>query len=84
MVAPSYTDIHQQRGWFSAWLALWSLCWRLSVLLIFFMGICANILLDHWWASLACVAGFLVAAFIIRLGSTVESEKSSGDSITFL
>ncbi|PYJ29847.1 MAG: hypothetical protein DME80_02340 [Verrucomicrobia bacterium] len=84
MVAPSHTDIHQQRGWFPAWRALWSLCWRLSVLLVFFMGICASILLDHWWAALACFVGFVVAAFIIRRGSTIEPERSSGDSIVFL
>jgi hypothetical protein len=84
MVAPSHTDAQQQRGWFPAWGALWSLCWRLSVLLVFFLGICASILLDRWWAALACVAGFVVAAFIIRLGSTVEPERSSDDSITFL
>src|SRR5207248_3029688 len=66
MVAPLHADTEQQRGWFPAWLGLWSLCWRLSVLLVFFMGICASILLDHWWAALACVVGFVVAAFIVR------------------
>jgi len=84
MVAPSHTDIHQQRGWFPAWRGLWSLCWRVSVLLVFFMGTCASILLNHWWATLASVVGFVVAAFIIRRGSTVEPERSSGDSIIFL
>jgi hypothetical protein len=84
MVAPSHSDIQQQRGWFPAWRALWSLCWRLSVLLIFLMAMCASIVLGHWWAALASVVGFVVAAFIIRRGSTVETERSSGDSIVFL
>jgi hypothetical protein len=74
----------QQRGWLPAWCALLSLCWRLSVLLMFLMAICASIVLGHWWAALACVLGFVVAAFIIRRGSTVEPERSSGDSIVFL
>jgi TRAP-type C4-dicarboxylate transport system permease large subunit len=74
----------QQRSWFPAWRALWSLCWRLSVLLVFLMAMCMSIVLGHWWAAMACVVGFVVAAFVIRRGSTVEHERSSGDSIVFL
>jgi hypothetical protein len=51
---------------------------------MFFIGICASVLLDHWWAALACFVGFVLAAFIIRRVSVVERETSSGDSIVFL
>ena len=84
MVAQSHTDTQQPRGWFPVWRALWSLCWRLSVLLVFFMGICASILLGQWWAALGCLVGFVIAAFIIQRGSDVERETSSGDSVVFL
>jgi TRAP-type C4-dicarboxylate transport system permease large subunit len=85
MVASSHTDLEQQqRGWFPAWRALLSLCWRLSVLLIFLMGICVSIVLGHWWAVVACFVGFVVAALIVRSGSTVEPKRPSEDSIVFL
>jgi hypothetical protein len=85
MVTPSHTESEQQqRGWFPAWCALWSLCWRLSVLLIFLMGMCASIVLGQWWAVVASFVGFALAAVMIRRGSTVEPENSSDDSITFL
>jgi len=85
MVASSHTDLEQQqRGWFPAWRALWSLCWRLSVLLMFLMGMCASIVLGRWGAAVACLVGFVVAAFIIRRVSTVEHQTSSDDSILFL
>ena len=48
---------------------------------MFLMGICASVVLGHWWAALACFVGFAVAAFIIRRGSTVEPDRSSRDSI---
>jgi hypothetical protein len=81
----SHTKSEQkQRGWFPAWRALWSLCWRLSVLLVFLMLMCMSIVLGHWWAAVAFLVGFAVAAFIIRRGSPVEPEQSSDDSIVFL
>jgi hypothetical protein len=87
MMVPLHSnESQQQTGWFPFWRALLALCWRLSILLLFFIGVFACALLDHWWAALAFLIGFIVAAFIIRRVSTVEpeSETSSGDSITFL
>ena len=65
---------------------MWSLSWRLCILLLFFVGACACALLDYWWAVLACVIGFILAAFLIRRLSPVdpEQEASSGDHIVFL
>jgi TRAP-type C4-dicarboxylate transport system permease large subunit len=85
MVARSHTpESQQQSDWFPSFRALWSLCWRLSILLAFFIGIFASVLLDHWWAALGCVVGFILAAVVIRRVSTVEHQESSGDSIVFL
>jgi len=53
-------------------------------MLVFFIGAFCCVLLDDWWAALACVLGFVVAAFVIRRVSTVERETSSEDSIVFL
>jgi uncharacterized membrane protein YccC len=53
-------------------------------MLVFFIGAFCFVLLDHWWAALGCVIGFVVAAFVIRRVSTVERETSSEDSIVFL
>jgi hypothetical protein len=64
--------------------ALWSLCWRLSIMLLFLGGALWSFLIDHWWTALGFAIGFIVAAFIIRRVSTVERQTSSGDSIVFL
>jgi hypothetical protein len=85
MVAPSHSFEGQlQTGWFPPLRALWSLCWRLSILLLLLGGGLCCLSLDHWWAALGCLVGFIVAAFIIRRVSTVEHHTSSGDSIVFL
>ena len=53
-------------------------------MLVFFIGALCCALLDRWWGVLACVAGFIIAAFIIRRVSAVEHHAASSDSIVFL
>jgi hypothetical protein len=87
MVAPSHTAKAQpSRGWFPSGRALWSLSWRLSILLIFFLSSFVCALFDWWWAVLGCILGFTAAAYLIRRLSTIdpEPEASSGDHIVFL
>jgi hypothetical protein len=45
---------------------LWSICWRLWLLLPFFGGAIILAFLDRWWLALACVFGFIAVAFIMR------------------
>ena len=85
MVTPSHTaKSHQQTGWFPSWRALLSLCWRLSILLVFFFGALVSVLLSWWWTALGCIVGFIIAAILIRRVSTVDPETSSDDPIVFL
>jgi hypothetical protein len=85
MIGPSHSSENQpQTSWLPPWRALFSLCWRLSILLCFFIGTIVSALLNHWWIALACIIGFIVIAFIIRRVSPAEHEKSGGDSIIFL
>jgi len=85
MVTRSHSSEDQrQTGWLPPLRALWSLCWRLSIMLLFLGGALWSLLLDRWWAALGCVIGFIIAAVIIRRVSTVEHQESSGDSIVFL
>ena len=80
-----HPEVRPLKRWFPSWRALWSLCWRLWIMLIFFIGAFYCAFLGRWWAALGCIVGFIVAAFIIRRVSTVEQEReSSGDSIVFL
>jgi TRAP-type C4-dicarboxylate transport system permease large subunit len=74
----------RQTGWLPPLRALWSLCWRLSIMLLFLGGALWSLLIGHWWASVGCVNGFIVAAVVIRRLSTVEHRESSGDGIVFL
>jgi hypothetical protein len=54
-------------------------------MLLFLGGTLWSMLIQRWWAAFACVAGFIIAGFIIRRVSTVEQQQeSSGDSIVFL
>jgi hypothetical protein len=64
--------------------ALWSLCWRLSVMLAFLIGAAFFFLIDHWWIALWCLLGFVPAALIIRRVSTVEEDLPPSDRITLL
>jgi TRAP-type C4-dicarboxylate transport system permease large subunit len=85
MVTPSHTpEAERQTGWFPSWRALWSLCWRLWIMLVFFVGSFCCFFLELWWAALGCIIGFVIAAFVIRRVSTVERQTSSEDSIVFL
>jgi membrane protein implicated in regulation of membrane protease activity len=87
MVSPSHMSKTQSRpGASPSWGALWSLSWRLCILLAFVVGALACALLDLWWAVLACVIGFIAAAFLIRRFSSVDPEHqtSAADSIVFL
>jgi hypothetical protein len=77
-------EAQRQTGWSPSLRALWSLCWRLSVMLVFFIGALCCALLDRWLGVLGCIAGFIIAALIIRRVSTVEHEAASSDSIVFL
>jgi hypothetical protein len=74
----------RQTGWLPPLRALWSLCWRLSIMLLFLGGALWSLLLDRWWVALGCVIGFIIAAVIIRRVSTVEHQETPGDSIVFL
>jgi hypothetical protein len=53
-------------------------------MLVFFLGAFCCFSLELWWAALGCIIGFIIAAFVIRGVSTVESQTSSEDSIVFL
>jgi uncharacterized protein involved in cysteine biosynthesis len=84
-VEPSHTPVtRDQAGWLPPARALWSLCWRLFVMLTFLIGALMCVLLKHWGACLGCIVGFLIAAFIIRRSSTVEDVRAPDDSIVFL
>jgi hypothetical protein len=74
----------RQKGWLPPLRAVWSLCWRLSMMLFFLVGALCLLLIDHWWAAFGCIIGFIVAAVVIRRMSIVEHQESSGDSIVFL
>jgi hypothetical protein len=53
--------------------------------MVFFQGGAVwSLLIGRWWMAPGCVAGFFVAAVVIRRMSTVECRESSGDSIVFL
>lgn len=85
MVAASDSSpVHRKTSWLPSLVALWSLSWRLSILLLFFVGMCFCVLVDRWWGAAGCILAFVIAAAIIRRVSTVEEETSSGDSIVFL
>ena len=78
------SPVHRKTSWLPSVVALWSLSWRLSVLLLFFVGMCFCVLVGQWWAAAGCILAFTIAAAIIRRVSTIEEEKASGDSVVFL
>ncbi|HKP05311.1 MAG TPA: hypothetical protein VJU77_18325 [Chthoniobacterales bacterium] len=85
MVSPSHgSEARSQPGWLPPLRALWSLCWRLSIMLVFVGGALWTLLIGRWWIALGSVIGFVVAALVIRRVSPVERQESSGDSIVFL
>ena len=85
MLKPSPSpSLHRSTGWFPSLRALWAIVWRLSILLLFFVGACFCVIVAQYWAALGCVIVFAAAAFFIRRVSTVEDETSSGDSVVFL
>jgi len=45
---------------------LWSICWRLWLLLPFFLGAIVFGFLDRWWFALACVVGFITVVLVMR------------------
>jgi hypothetical protein len=58
--------------------ALWSICWRLWLLLPFFIGAIIFGFLDRWWFALACVIGFIAVVFVMRhFWPPLESDDSS-------
>jgi hypothetical protein len=68
----------QARGdWFPPVKALWSLFWRLWLLLPFFLGALFCVLIEQWWGVLGCIVGFVIVARLIRRFSTVEQHVSS-------
>jgi hypothetical protein len=70
-------------GWFPSLRALWAIAWRLSLLLAFFVGVCFCVLYDYWWVALGCIAGFMIASFVIRRVSTIEHKTAFRDSVVF-
>jgi hypothetical protein len=74
----------QQSGWIPPLFAMWSLCWRLSILLVFLLGTLGSLLCGRWGLALVSVVGFVLGAAVIRRVSTVERETSSEHSILFL
>jgi hypothetical protein len=66
--------------------ALWSICWRLWLLLPFFVGGIILAFLDRWWLGLACAVGFIAVVFVMRrFWPPPEShETSDRPSVTFL
>jgi hypothetical protein len=53
-------------------------------MLVFLGGALWSLLLNRWWAALACVVAFVIAAVVIGRMSSVDHQESSGDSIVFL
>ena len=53
-------------------------------MLLFLGGTLWSLLVGRWWAALGCVAGFIIAAIVMRRVSTVEHQESSAESIVFL
>jgi hypothetical protein len=85
MVKPTHNAETPQTGWLPPLFALWSLCWRLSILLLFLLGAGGSVLFGRWWFALGFVMGFVIAAAVIRQMSPVEQQDtSSDDPIVFL
>ena len=45
---------------------MWSICWRLWLLLPFFLGAIVFGFLDRWWFALACVVGFITVVLVME------------------
>ncbi len=56
-------------------LALWSLFWRLCLLVPFFLGSLFFLAIEWWWTSLSCIAGFALVAFLMRLSLGTRSQS---------
>jgi MFS family permease len=45
---------------------LWSICWRLWLLLPFLVGAIILGFLNRWWFALACAVGFVIVVCVMR------------------
>lgn len=73
-------ETQTQEAWLPSAKALWSIFWRLWLLLPFFLGGCFCVMIEQWWGVLGCIVGFVIVARIIRHFSTVEQHTSSRSS----
>jgi membrane protein YdbS with pleckstrin-like domain len=65
---------------------LWSISWRLWLLLPLLIGALIFGFLDHWWLVLACLIGFIAVVVVMRrFWPPPESHDTSDqESVTFL